>query len=124
MSVASEHGGNESAGTLADISFGSLGSASFRSPPRLEQKVPSVTPLSIAHSSATATPLRRAPQNGDEPDGDELDTRDEPLTPVATRSKRGQSGVGAAKGGVNLTLREQEKVREILIQNLNVFGYN
>jgi hypothetical protein len=135
MSLPSD-GPDETAGTLADLSLGSLGSVSFRSPPKLERKLASVTSLSTAPSSATlSTPspsqpladsysrfktdvtttpvaLRRTSYSGDDPDGDDMEARDEPMTPVATRGKRGQSGVGASKGGVNLTLREQEKVRE------------
>ena len=116
--------------TLGDISLGSLGSASFHSPPRPEQRLTSVTSLSTAASSATLpTPSPSQPLSGlysqtkmdvtttptvlrhfgDEPDRDLFDARDEPATPVAARSKGGQTCTGAAKGGINLTLREQER---------------
>ena len=65
--------------------------------------------------TTTPTVLRRNTHFGDEPDGEGFDARDEPATPVAARSKGGQTRAGVAKGGVNLTLREQEKVRDMLI---------
>jgi hypothetical protein len=132
MSLPSENGADESAGILADLSLGSLGSVSFSSSPR--QKLASLStalsssalatpspsqPVSGLYSrtktDVTATPnaLKRTAYPGDDPEGEDIDARDEPATPVAPRSKRGQSGVG-----VNLTLREQEKVWEILLQVL------
>ena len=70
----------------------------------------------------TGTPvaLRCTSQLGDDPDGDgaKLEAQEEPATPVATRGKRGQSSIGRSNGGISLTLREQEKVRESIISEV------
>ena len=134
MSLPSD-GPDDSAGTLADLSVGSLGSLSFLSPPRSKPKLPSVStapssatpplsqPIADAYSrlktDVTTTPVTlRRTSLSDDPDGDgaELEAQEEPATPIASRAKRGQSSIGASKGGVSLTLREQEKVRESILK--------
>ena len=136
MSLPSD-GPDDSAGTLADLSVGSLGSLSFLSPPRPKPKLPSVStasssatpplsqpiadPYSRLKTDVTTTPVTvRRTSLSDDPDGDgtELEAQEEPATPIASRAKRGQSSIGASKGGVSLTLREQEKVRESIFLKL------
>lgn len=128
---------HDSSNTMPDISLGSL-DESFKSPPpskllpRFSRANPqastsSTTSTRVKTPSPTRKDLARRPsedktpkparQNGYFEDNDEDDTQTENErrwqsdTNGPSRHKRTRSGAGPAKGGVNMTLREQEKVR-------------
>ena len=95
-----------SSGLHPDISLGSLDSSL-------------VTPYSRRPSTMSGTTAATPSPNGGHKvstgpalDGDEDDSADIAKTPgPASRHARTRSSVGTTKSGVNLTLREQEKVR-------------
>lgn len=91
---------DDSIGSFPDVSLGSLGGGPPSTPgppsasrPRVRSDTAS-TPVAPKHSTAAAG------DNGEEDDGP-----DDPPTPMAIKTKPPTS-----RGGVNLTLREQEKV--------------
>ena len=120
----------QSIGSQPDLSLGSFASG-FSTPARNPRVASGSTAASSAPvatpSPPTAaqfarrrfddpTPKRRGADDADETDADVLDTpgqerkwADVDGTPGPDRTKRGKGAAG--KGSVNLTLRDQEKVR-------------
>ncbi|KAI0648530.1 hypothetical protein C8Q79DRAFT_579126 [Trametes meyenii] len=116
----------QSAGTVPDISLGSF-TSTFSTPAR-SLRIPSTTTGTTARRAQDATPVAKRQVSGrledegethEEHDGDVLDTPDvrekkwgeasEAATP-GRHARRRSVGAGG-KGGINLTLRDQEKVR-------------
>jgi hypothetical protein len=128
---------HDSSNTMPDISLGSL-EESFKSPPRsLTQHPPplsllgSTTMTNSSNSARPATPKKtlvrrttedeaRTPKPSDkkadwlddslEDEDKDGDRKWESDNPAVARLARSRSGTGAQKAGVNMTLREQEKV--------------
>lgn len=113
---------NQSAFTQPDLSLGSFASG-FSTPARTGRIPSSSTATSSAPLSTPSPPnaalfTRKRIEDSalkrygslDEEDEGEVDALD---TPGPGRVKRTRSA-GTAKGGVNLTLRDQEKVRYII----------
>lgn len=139
----------QSLGSQPDLSLGSFASG-FSTPARNHRVASGSTAASSAPlatpSPPTAaqfarrrfedpTPKRRGPDDTDDTDGDVLDTPgqekkwgDVDGTPAPDRLKRSKGATG--KGSVNLTLRDQEKVRvrlddmHIPRDNMRCEGYN
>lgn len=129
---------HDSSNTMPDISLGSL-EESFKSPPRSLTTHPpplsllgSTTMTNSTSSGRPSTPKRGLVRRGteddaktpkatdkkaewlddsfEEEDGKEGDRKWESDNPNVARLARSRSGTGAQKAGVNMTLREQEKV--------------
>jgi hypothetical protein len=127
---------DEPSTTMPDISLGSL-EESFKSPaPVMAQRFVK-PPVSLPTSSTASTRIRTPSPNrkdvarrisdektpkankqangyfeeGIEEEGQTDTDRRWKSDSIPQRNKRGRPSSGAAKGGVNMTLREQEKVR-------------
>ena len=129
---------DEPSTTIPDISFGSL-EESFKSPAPIKAQRFVKPPVQLSASSAASTRIRTPSPNrkdvvrrtsdektpkvnkqangyfeeGMEEEGQTDTDRRWQSGGVSQRNKRGRPSSGAAKGGVNMTLREQEKVRGV-----------
>jgi hypothetical protein len=127
---------DEPSATMPDISLGSL-EESFKSPAPIKTQRFAKPPVPSSASSTASTRVRtpspnrkdiirrtsdeRTPkankrangyfEEGIEEEGQTDTDRRWQSDSIPQRSKRGRPSSGAAKGGVNMTLREQEKVR-------------
>jgi len=127
---------DEPSTTMPDISLGSL-EESFKSPAPIKAQLIAKSLVQSTAFSAVSTRVRTPSPNrkgvarrtSDEKtpkadkrangyfeegieEGDQTDTdRRWQTDNIPQRNKRGRPSSGAAKGGVNMTLREQEKVR-------------
>lgn len=117
----------QSAGTVPDISLGSF-TSTFSTPAR-PLRIPSTSTATTAVSPSGSFAKRRAEEatpiskrfvrdgDDDDHDGDVLDTPDgrkegkwADVSEVAAPGRPTRTRSAGAKGGVNLTLRDQEKV--------------
>lgn len=89
--------------TFPDVSLGSLGEGPPSTPGPSSSQPPSAT-RSRVRADPLSTPIASKRGISGADNGEEDDGPDDPPTPVALKTKP------SARGGVNLTLREQEKV--------------